>query len=204
MNFSRKRLSQATGAKNQSGFTLMEMIVVLAVITIVAGLSLFAYNGDKAKATELYSKMSQYGSAMSRMKLDTACLPTKTGALYDQTLADESFCNKDLRANWRGPYIKAGQLHSNNQDLSLTEFAPGAYLSISLEDNINGNGNTRQWTLTAHDIPEDIAAVAMEICNKGYTDANQTAFKQGNCVSPVDVSGGSDVTTFRYIFDERP
>lgn len=204
MNFSRKRLSQKNGIQNQSGFTLIELIIVVGIIAILAGLSIFAYNGDKAKATELYSKMTQYGSAMTRMKLDTACLPTKTGALYDQSLADESFCNKDLRANWRGPYIKAGQLHSDNQNLSLTEFAPGAYLSISLEDNINNNGNSRQWTLTAHDIPEDIAAVAMEICNKGYTDSSQTNFKQGSCVSPVNTSGGGDVTTFQYIFDERP
>lgn len=197
--------------KGQGGFSLIELLVAMTIIVILSTLSITAYNGDNSKATELYAKMEQYSNAMTRLKLDVSCFPLVTGVLTQQALAvaANSSCSVDMKANWKGPYIKNAALAADGKNLSLSEFAEGATLEVNRGSNINGSGNTRQWYLIADGIPSSVADRFMETCNKGYVDSTKKQYKKGNCVLgaanavtvPTDDTG---VKTIWMIFDERP
>lgn len=196
--------------KHQSGFTLVELLVVIAIIGVLAGLSLLSFNGDKSKATELFAKMDQFGSAMMRVKMDVGCFPLVTGVLVQQSLATaaNSSCSVDMQANWRGPYVKGNPVNATN-NLLMSEIGDTAVLSVARGSNINGSGNTRQWYLAVNGVPTPVADQFMVLCNKGYTTAAKTAYKRGACVlgaaNAVTVPSNDDgVQTVWMIFDERP
>lgn len=205
----RKQINGYNG-KHQAGFTLVELLVVIAIIGVLAGLSLLSFNGDKSKATELYAKMEQFGSAMMRVKMDVGCFPLVTGVLVQQSLATaaNSSCDVDMITNWRGPYVKGNPVDATN-NLLMSEIGDNAVLSVARGNDINGSGNTRQWYLAVNGVPTPVADQFMVLCNKGYTDAAKTTYKRGACVLgaanavtvPTDDTG---VRTVWMIFDERP
>lgn len=201
---------KAYNGKHQGGFTLVELLVVIAIIGVLAGLSLLSFNGDKSKATELFAKMDQFGSAMMRVKMDVGCFPLVTGVLVQQSLAvpANSSCGVDMQANWRGPYVKGNPVNAAN-NLLMSEIGDTAVLSVARGSNINGSGNTRQWYLAVSGVPTPVADQFMVLCNKGYTAAAKTAYKRGACVlgaaNAVTVPSNDDgVQTVWMIFDERP
>lgn len=196
--------------KHQAGFTLVELLVVIAIIGVLAGLSLLSFNGDKSKATELYAKMEQFGSAMMRVKMDVGCFPLVTGVLVQQSLATaaNSSCAVDMQANWRGPYVKGIPVNAAN-NLLMSEIGDTAALSVARGSNINGSGNTRQWYLAVSGVPTPVADQFMVLCNNGYTTSAKTTYKRGACVlgaaNAVTVpTNDTGVQTVWMIFDERP
>lgn len=202
---------KAYSGKHQGGFTLVELLVVIAIIGVLAGLSLLSFNGDKSKATELFAKMDQYGSAMMRVKMDVGCFPLVTGVLVQQSLAvsGNSSCGVDMQANWRGPYVKGAPMDASGKNIQMNEIGDTAVLSVASGSNINGSGNTRQWYLEVSGVPTPVADQFMVLCNKGYVDKDKKFYKRGACVlgaaNAVTVpTTDTGVQKVWMIFDERP
>lgn len=194
----------------QQGFTLLELVIVLALISVLAGLSIFAYDGSRGQGIALYSTLTQYGDALKRMRVDTQCYPDHTAALFNRQFANTSYCGVDLRQNWKGPYVQA-QNHSTNseQNVDLQQFTELSFLSLPQRagagtdaGDINLSGNRFQWAVVANNIPADIINVVMDECNNGYTDDDQIEFKRGQCfiILGDEVEGGDDIPNFSYEF----
>lgn len=209
----------------QQGFTLLELVIVLALISVLAGLSIFAYDGSRGQGIALYSTLTQYGDGLKRMRVDTQCYPQNTAALFDRSQADPNYCGlSTLQQNWKGPYTEAQQNTDGNIDLQ--QYTPDSYLTLPDRvgagtggaGDINGSGNRFQWAVVANNIPADIINVVMDECNSGYTDDTQTKFKQGQCfiiedgVAPAgavvpsasyDFLTDGQIHSVGFIFDER-
>ena len=71
-----------------AAFTLVELLVVISIIVILAGLSFPAVNGalDSAKKTQAKSNAVQIAAAVSAYEMEYGKLPTFTGTTVDQTL----------------------------------------------------------------------------------------------------------------------
>lgn len=71
-------------AKHKSGFTIVELLIVIVVIAILAAVTIVAYNGisQNARKSALKSELSQVAKA-----LETAKIKAGTG-LYPNSLAD--------------------------------------------------------------------------------------------------------------------
>lgn len=87
------------------GFTLIEMLVVIVVIAILAGLvgpMVFQNVGD-AKVSAAKAQLELFGLALDQYRLDNDYYPSTAqglDALRNQPSGDPA------ARNWRGPYLK--------------------------------------------------------------------------------------------------
>ena len=77
-----------TNSKKSAAFTLVELLVVISIIVILAGLSFPAVNGalDSAKKTHAKSNAVQIAAAVTAYDMEYGKLPTFAGTTVDQTL----------------------------------------------------------------------------------------------------------------------
>ncbi len=90
---------------SSSGFTLIEMLVVLVIIGLLAGLvgpKLFG-NVDKAKVQTAQTQTKMLKGAVETMRLDIQRYPTEAEGLALLTTAPT---DEKLRTRWRGPYLE--------------------------------------------------------------------------------------------------
>lgn len=196
----------------QQGFTLLELVIVLALISVLAGLSIFAYDGSRGQGIALYSTLTQYGDGLKRMRVDTQCYPQNTAALFDRSQSDLNYCGlSTLAQNWKGPYTESAQ-NGGNEDgqIDLQQYTPDSYLTLPDRvgagaggaGDINGSGNRFQWAVVANNIPADIINVVMDECNSGYETDAQTTFKRGQCfiIVNAEAPAGAQVPSYSYDF----
>src|ERR1700757_2210447 len=98
------RNSSAAPRSRAAGFTLLEMLVVLVIIGLLAGLVGPQLMGrvDTSKVTTADTQSRMLKSALDTMRLDIGRYPTK-----DEGLAMLSTAPKDERIarKWQGPYL---------------------------------------------------------------------------------------------------
>jgi prepilin-type N-terminal cleavage/methylation domain-containing protein len=80
--------SPTPNSKKSTAFTLVELLVVISIIAILAGLSFPAVNGalDSAKKTHAKSNAVQIAAAVSAYDMEYGKLPTFTGSTVDKDL----------------------------------------------------------------------------------------------------------------------
>ncbi len=93
-----------TNKTTNSGFTLIEMLVVLVIIGLLAGLvgpKLFT-KVDSSKVQTAQTQVKMFKGALETLRLDIGRFPGEGEglALLNNPPADEK-----LRARWRGPYL---------------------------------------------------------------------------------------------------
>jgi general secretion pathway protein G len=89
------------------GFTLLELLVVIAVIAILAGLvspMIFRNVGD-AKVSATRSQIEMLGLALDAYRLDNDYYPSTEQGLAALIQAPSV---EPLPRNWRGPYLRKG------------------------------------------------------------------------------------------------
>lgn len=93
-----------TNTNRQSGFTLLEMIVVLVIIGLIVGLvgpRLFS-QADRAKVQTANTQIKMLRSALLTMRLDINRFPTAQEGLQ---LLVQKPTDPALAARWHGPYL---------------------------------------------------------------------------------------------------
>ena len=90
--------------KKSSGFTLIEMLVVLAIIGLLAGLvgpRLFS-KVDTSKVQTAQTQVKMLKGALETLRLDIGRFPTQSEGL---ALLNTAPSADDIRAKWKGPYL---------------------------------------------------------------------------------------------------
>ncbi len=106
--------TQAKKIKNQQGFTLVELLIVLAVIAVLAVLLLSAIPSflDKQHATQDLKVANEIVGAVGKFQNDCGTEPTIIGGLYQSKYATASYTENgsDCTAQglWHGPYLNSG------------------------------------------------------------------------------------------------
>lgn len=90
--------------KRYNGFTLLEMLVVLVIIGLLAGLVAprFFKHADSAKIKTAYTQVKMLKGALETMQLDIGRFPTDEEGL---AMLYRSPHNESLKSFWKGPYL---------------------------------------------------------------------------------------------------
>ena len=136
--------------QKQSGFTIVELLIVIVVIAILAAITIVSYNGiqNRSKNQQTVTAVRAYYTALQAYAVDNnGVLPTNTGCLGPQTFYDSNPCyiggstynyNTGLN-NALSPYISnvpsfpAGRADSGSNSASGIFYYPsGAYMSFPI------------------------------------------------------------------------
>lgn len=98
------RGAEAAAAALRKGFTLLEMLVVLVIIGLLAGLVGPQLMGrvDTSRVTAAETQGRMLKSALDTMRLDIGRYPTKEEGLRMLVTAPE---DERVARKWRGPYL---------------------------------------------------------------------------------------------------
>lgn len=167
------------------GFSALELIIVLSLVSILAAMYVFNYNSDNSKAATLLNVTQEYANAMKRAKADMACYPNRMAALFDRSQANTSFCGINLTNQWNGRYAEVAPTNAAGAVL-LNNVSNGVAVSIV---NVVDAAGTR-WRIQASGVPNDVLNRAVNVCNGGAAN--------GRCIG---TPGGSGSGTFEIEFD---
>lgn len=104
MPYSDRRTHRRLALMRRTGFTLLELIIVIAIIAVLAALvgpSVFRNVGD-AKTSAAKSQIEMLSTALAAYRLDNDIYPASDqglSALRERPTADNA------PRNWRGPYL---------------------------------------------------------------------------------------------------
>lgn len=139
-----RRLDQAM--KNQAGFTLVELIVVVIIIGLLAGLVVpqFIKQEEKATAKAAKAQIELFGTALDTFRLDVGRYPTSQegmAALMQKPGGvdrwDGPYLRKDLPPDpWGTPYVYKSPGDHGVYDI----------ISYGADGAPGGDGNNRDIT----------------------------------------------------------
>jgi len=106
--------------RSSSGFTLIELIIVIAIIGILATISLASLNSarEKASVTAAKAELRSIRTAMELLWSDTGVYPNGLESYCNGTVPDDNEVNLNANAaglvangnswtGWEGPYIQS-------------------------------------------------------------------------------------------------
>lgn len=86
----------------QSGFTLVELLLVLTILGILAALVIPKFSGrtEQARKTAAITQIKNFGTALDQYEIDNGNYPRGKNGLQDLLVAP-----RDAQ-NWKGPYMQ--------------------------------------------------------------------------------------------------
>ena len=137
MKLKRNKINNGSGRddsthRRQAGFTLIELMVVIVILGLLAGLIIPRFMGetDKAKQATARMQISSMESALKMYKLDNGVYPSTEQGL--QALVEAPMAGK-LPTNWRkGGYLEKGKVPKDPWKNDYIYVSPGSHGDFDL------------------------------------------------------------------------
>lgn len=156
---------KATASRRQ-GFTLIEVLLVIAIIGVLAGVFIFAIGGqqDKANRDTTALLVKQVSTALQRYKLDIGHFPTEEEGGMEALRKKPTFDDEKLGERWAGPYLESEPVDPWRKPLNYQVTEPGTEEAQTVPYKVWSNGPNGQDDNGADD----------DIRNKAWADAEET------------------------------
>lgn len=181
-----------------SGFTLIEMLVALAILSLLALLASNAFDGSRTKAQAMIALGKQIGDANIQLKIDTGCYVNNPKALFDLDTgkaAANNYCGRDFSKTWARPYLAQYTLHNDGRRLLADKIGSG--VTIDLQREVGGMGGTgKRYFVRFENVPGDVMKQALLECNND--DAKNGDFNANRCRTP---DKDAETGTFDILYD---
>jgi general secretion pathway protein G len=105
---------------SRPGFTLIEILLVLAIIGMLAGVTIFAIGGigQKARRDTTEATLETVGNALDTYQLHIGHYPTEEEGNLEALRVRPTFENETLEKEWAGPYLKKNPVDAWNNALN--------------------------------------------------------------------------------------
>ena len=140
------KLSLLTAADNRRGFTLIELMVVIVILGILAGLIVprIMSRPEQAKIVKARMQIESISTALKLYKLDNGAYPTTEQGL--QALVEEP-SSGNAPKNWRkGGYLEKGKVPTDPWRNEFIYLSPGIHDDFDLisygADGVSGGEDT--------------------------------------------------------------
>jgi len=114
--------------QTRGGFTLVEILLVIAIIGILTGVLIFAMGGtqDKAKKDSTALLIGQVSSALERYMLHIGHFPSEDEGGLSALTKKPSYTEEKLADKWAGPYLEVTPTDPWGNDLGYQITEPGS------------------------------------------------------------------------------
>ena len=131
----------------KNGFTVLELLIVIAIIGVLASILYLSINPSKrieeAKMAKVTQELLDIKNAVTFYVIDTGTFPQE--CRLDCTEATDNLLTAPAGvANWGGPYLKDGLWNKKHPW--------GGHIGLVLYDS-NGNGRPEVWVILDDDAP---------------------------------------------------
>jgi prepilin-type N-terminal cleavage/methylation domain-containing protein len=189
----------------QRGMTLIEIMVVIAVLGLLAGVFMSQYSGDKSKATRLLTNMKVVADGTNRAKMDMGGIPSRLSVLWTRAdaIAGNMFNGVAGTNSWSGPYMERQPVDASN-NIQEQAIGDATTITIAREAASVANGGNFTWVyyLRAANVPNAVITEFIKTCANTDTVASAT-FANGQCRATPG-SGATEVGTVDFkIADSR-
>jgi general secretion pathway protein G len=131
---------------NRRGFTLIELMVVIVILGILAGLIVPRIMGrpEQAKILKARMQIESIGTALKLYKLDNGAYPTTEQGL--QALVEQP-SSGNVPKNWRkGGYLEKGRVPKDPWGNDFVYLSPGIHDDVDIisygADGVSGGDDT--------------------------------------------------------------
>lgn len=127
---------------SRHGFTLIEVLLVIAIIGVLAGVLIFAVGGtqDKAKRDAVVLLIKQVDTALNRYKLDIGRFPTEEDGGLNALRKVPQFDDEAMNEKWGGPYLEASPVDPWKNPLNYTVTEAGSDEARAVPYKVWSNG----------------------------------------------------------------
>lgn len=114
--------------RSRRGFTLIEVLLVIAIIGVLAGVFIFAIGGTQERANKDAARLlvKQVCGALERYKLHIGHYPTEEEGGLDALRKRPDFNDDTMAEKWAGPYLETEPTDAWNNTLNYTPTEPGS------------------------------------------------------------------------------
>ena len=181
------------------GFTLIEMLVALAILSLMAYLAVSAYDGSRSKAEVMVALARQVANANIALKNDTGCYVSVPQALFDTTSAQnpaDNYCGMTFGNNWVRPYLAVYPVDGSG-NIKADKIASGVTLSLTQQATASGT----IYAVKFSNVPLDIIKQGLISCNGNSTA--QGTFPAQRCITTASLgSSSTGLGDFSMMYDQ--
>ncbi|MHC4093834.1 MAG: type II secretion system major pseudopilin GspG [Planctomycetota bacterium] len=132
---------------SRRGFTLIEVLLVVLILVMLAGVGIFALSGTRegARKDTTKLKLEQIASALDAFNMHMYRYPTEEEGLGALRTKPEDSDDEAPNADWRGPYLTEDPKDAWGQDINFQPVEAGSdEASQGLKYKLWSNGPDKQ------------------------------------------------------------